>query len=98
MAKTFPLYFRCFSDPDRRLFRSGGLDSFLLSTPRPLGAIQYIRLWTDSIGLGDEVAWYVLAVTATDVQTGERFRMVADQWLAVDRGTLEVNSLLLVLI
>lgn len=48
-----------------------------------------MRVWTDSSGLGDKGAWYLLSISIKDVQTGERTRFIADQWLAVDRGTFE---------
>lgn len=60
-----------------------------MSTPRPLGELEYLRVWTDSTGLGEMGAWYLLSVTITDVQTGQTFRFIADQWLAVDRGSYE---------
>ena len=81
---------RCFSDPDRHLFKSGALDSFLMSTPYPLGDLTNMKIWTDSTGLADQGAWYLFSITITDVQTGKKYRFVADQWLALDRGTFEV--------
>jgi hypothetical protein len=81
---------RCFTDPNRTIFKSGALDSFLLSTETSLGELKYLRIWTDSTGLGDAGAWYLMSITVTDIQTGEKFRFIADQWLAVDRGTYEV--------
>ena len=81
---------RCFYDPDRpEIFNSGGLDSFNMAVPKPLGDLNYMRIWNDNSGLGDSGAWYLLSITITDVQTGDRFRFVADQWIAIDRGTYE---------
>ena len=34
-------------------------------------------------------AWYLLSILVHDIQTGEITRFVADQWLALDRGTFE---------
>jgi hypothetical protein len=34
-------------------------------------------------------AWYLMCITVHDVQTGKVTRFVADQWLAIDRGTFE---------
>ena len=48
-------------------------------------------MWTDSTGLGEMGAWYLLSMTVNDVQTGESFRFIADQWLAVDRGNYDVG-------
>lgn len=67
------------------------MDAFLMATEGPLGELQYMRIWTDSSGLGDAGAWYLMSITIMDVQSGEKFRFIADQWLAVDRGTYEVR-------
>ena len=80
---------RCFSDPDRNLFRSGATDPFLMTTQFPLGSLRRLRIWTDSSGLADEGSWYLLSISFMDVQTGETTRFIADQWLAVDRGDFE---------
>ena len=57
------MFHRLFNDPERKIFRKGSIDSFLMSTPRPLGELQYLRVWTDSSGLGDMSAWYVATYT-----------------------------------
>ena len=57
--------------------------------PRPLGELGYLRVWTDNCALGEMSAWYLMCVTVHDVQTGKVTRFVADQWLAIDRGTFE---------
>ena len=87
---------RCFTDPNRHIFKSGALDAFLLSTDRPLGELEYMQIWTDSSGLADLGAWYLFSITITDVQTGEKYRFIADQWLALDRGTYEVFKKIIV--
>ena len=80
---------RQFNDPTRKIFKSGGVDSFLMSVPRPLGDLQFLRIWTDSSGLGEMSAWYLLGITIHDVQTGIITRFLPNQWLAIDRGTFE---------
>ena len=85
---------RLFNDPERHppgtpLFKRGGVDAFLMSVPRPLGDLQYLRVWTDSSGLGEMSAWYVLSISVHDVQTGIVTRFVGDQWLALDREPFE---------
>lgn len=80
---------RCFTDPNREIFKSGALDHFILATPQSLGELNYMRLWTDSTGLGDMGAWYLLSITITDIQNGNKYRFIADQWLAIDRGSYE---------
>ena len=73
---------RLFNDPERVIFKKGSNDAFLLSVPRPLGCLQYLRIWTDSSGLGEMSAWYLLSILVHDVQTGAVTRFVANQWIA----------------
>ena len=82
---------RCFTDDERGIFKKGARDGFLMSVPHPLGNLDYLRIWTDSTGLGEMSAWYLLSILVHNIQTGEVVRFVADQWLAIDRGTFEVQ-------
>ena len=34
-------------------FKKGAVDAFLLTTNHPLGKLNYLRIWTDSSGLGE---------------------------------------------
>ena len=36
-------------------FQKGAVDAFLLTTKYPLGDLNYLRIWTDSSGLGTEI-------------------------------------------
>ena len=47
--------FRCFNDDERQLFKKGSRDGFLMSVAHPLGSLDYLRIWTDSSGLGDNL-------------------------------------------
>lgn len=89
---------RQFKDPDREIFKAGALDPFLMSTEFPLGELKYLRIWQDNTGLADNGAWYLLSVSVFDIQTGETTRFIADQWLAIDRGTYEVRHFTIFLI
>jgi polycystin 1L2 len=51
---------RCVSDKERVLFKKGALDGFIMAVPRPLGELNTLRVWTDSCGLGEMSAWYLL--------------------------------------
>ena len=51
---------RCFTDDERQLFKKGSRDGFLMAVPHPLGDLEYLRIWTDSSGLGEMSAWYLL--------------------------------------
>jgi polycystin 1 len=48
-----------------------------------------MRVWSDSSGLGEMSAWYLMSLQVMDIQTGQVTLFVADQWLAIDRGTFE---------
>ena len=84
---------RCLNDPDRELFKKGAIDSFLMSTPYPLGDLNYLRNWQDTTGLGGMGSWYLLSISVQDIQTGVITKFVADQWLAIDRGDFEAGIL-----
>ena len=70
-------------------FKKGARDSFLMTTDKPLGDLNYLRIWTDSCGLGEMSAWYLMSVKVTDIQTDQSTDFIVDQWLAIDRGTFE---------
>ena len=58
--------FRCFNDDERQLFKKGSRDGFLMSVAHPLGSLDYLRIWTDSSGLGDNlISLYYQFVTAS---------------------------------
>lgn len=80
---------RCFTDPSRKLFTTGGIDSFLLTTQVPLGELKMLRLWNDNSGLRDMGAWYVLGATVKDVQTGVMDKFIFDEWVACDRDNYQ---------
>lgn len=44
------------ADPKKRLFESGAVDMFLLTTPFSLGDLQSLRLWHNNTG--SHPAWY----------------------------------------
>ena len=83
---------RCFTDPSRKLFKAGGIDSFLLTTQVPLGELKMLRLWNDNSGLRDMGAWYVLGVTVKDVQTGVMDKFIFDEWVACDRDNYQESN------
>lgn len=75
----------------RAILRRGQTDSFLMATPRPLGQLQYLRVWHDNSGRGDESSWFLNYIILKDLQTGDKFHFVANRWLAVDEDDGEVR-------
>ncbi len=86
---------RCFTDDERKLFRPGALDPFIMTTQVPLGDLRQLNIWQDNIGLSDFGAWYLLSVTILDVQTGVKTKFIADQWLAMESHPYEVRTAIL---
>ena len=83
---------RKLNDPGRKLFAAGARDPFLMSTQFPLGELVSLRIWQDSTGLAEAGSWYLLGVSVLDLQTGEKTRFIADQWIALDRHPFEVTE------
>ena len=89
---------RYFNQPEQLLFtkhkervpfKKGARDAFLLTTDHPLGDLHYFQVWNDNSGLGEMSAWYLMSIQVTDVQTGKLTNFLANQWIAIDRGTYE---------
>jgi polycystin 1L2 len=76
---------RVLKDTQRKPFRRGGMDSFVMSVKQPLGNLSYIRIWHDNTGSGDDASWFLKYVIVHDVQTRERFYFVCNKWLAVEK-------------
>lgn len=60
--------------------------------PRPLGQLQYLRLWHDNSGGDRWSSWQVAFVSVRDLQTQERTIFLANRWLALDRGDGQVRQ------
>ncbi|XP_075440027.1 polycystin-1-like protein 2 [Ascaphus truei] len=69
------------SDTRRGAFRSGSVDIFLLTTPFPLGELQSVTLSHD--GTGPRSSWYVVQVTAQDMQLKKSWHFVCNSWLSL---------------
>nr|XP_002732126.1 PREDICTED: polycystic kidney disease protein 1-like 2-like [Saccoglossus kowalevskii] len=82
---------RMLSDEQRKILRRGAVDSFLMAVPGPLGTLNYMRIWHDNSGKGEMQSWYLNYIAIRDVQTGERFYFIANQWFSVveDDGQID---------
>ncbi|CAF3807836.1 unnamed protein product [Rotaria sp. Silwood1] len=76
---------RTFSDPHRKIFQRGGIDAFILSVPKLLGLLNYIRIWHDNSGQGSSASWFLKYIIVRDLQTMEKFHFIAQRWFAVDK-------------
>ena len=57
---------------------------------RCLGNLNYLRIWHDNTGIGDYASWFLGVVIVRDVQTGEKFQFINNQWLAVEKDDGQV--------
>ncbi|XP_052246475.1 uncharacterized protein LOC127855131 [Dreissena polymorpha] len=77
---------KCLSSAGRKCFQAGFEDWFLVTTSQCLGEIQSVTLWHDNTGNNPQ--WYLNQVYTRDVQTGNSWTFIYNDWLAVDRGAL----------
>ncbi|EDO40050.1 predicted protein, partial [Nematostella vectensis] len=88
---------RVLKDPKRKVFKTGGVDAFLLTVPHvyrvfPLGNLKNIRLWHNNGGAYP--SWNLLRVMIQDLQTDQRWWFVCDDWLAVDEGDGKIDRVI----
>ncbi|CAF4003433.1 unnamed protein product [Adineta steineri] len=76
---------RLFSDPHRKIFQRGGIDSFIIAVPKSLGLLNYIRIWHDNTGVGSSASWYLKYIIVRDLQTMDKFYFICQQWFAVEK-------------
>ncbi|CAG0900605.1 unnamed protein product [Darwinula stevensoni] len=85
---------RTFGKPSRPVFRKGAKDSFVMTCPRPLGPLNYLRIWHDNSGRGNYQSWFLNYMTVRDLQTGEKYDFIGNTWFAVEEGDGEIDRLL----
>ncbi|ESO90834.1 hypothetical protein LOTGIDRAFT_73776, partial [Lottia gigantea] len=77
-------------DNERQQFMSGSEDWFLLTTPHCIGPLKSVVIWHDNAGKSP--SWFLKEVIIRDVQTGESWHCIYDNWLSVDRGPKEIRA------
>lgn len=82
---------RLAEDLRRKAFRRNGIDTFIMAVPHNIGKMTVLRIWHDNTGASP--SWYCSRVQLLDVQTGEQFFFVVDNWLAVEEGDGQVLHL-----
>ncbi len=80
--KTEPIILK---DSDRASFRRGGIDSFVISTVKPLGKLIFIKIWHDNSGKNEMASWYLKHIIVHDLQTREKEYFICEKWLAVEK-------------
>jgi hypothetical protein len=81
-------------DSDRASFRRGGIDSFVISTIKPLGELNFIKIWHDNSGKKDMASWYLKHVVVHDLQTREKDYFICEKWFAVEKQDGKINRLI----
>ncbi|CAF0758584.1 unnamed protein product [Adineta steineri] len=76
---------RLFSDPHRKIFQRGGINSFIIAVPKSLGLLNYIRIWHDNTGEGSSASWFLKYIIVRDLQTLDKSYFICQQWLAVEK-------------
>ncbi|KFM71583.1 Polycystic kidney disease protein 1-like 2, partial [Stegodyphus mimosarum] len=85
---------RTFTDDQREVFKRGALNMFVMSVPRCLGQLNYLRIWHDNSGKGSSASWYLKYVVVKDIHTGLRYEFIADRWFAVEEGNGMIDHLI----
>ena len=60
------------------------------SNIRNLGKLTFLRIWHDNTGVGDYASWFFGVAIVKDMQTGEKFQFINNQWLAVEKDDGQV--------
>ena len=84
--KTKPIVLR---DPDRPMFQSSSVSSFLVTLSRSLDQIREIHIWHDISG--PDPPWYLESVIICHLNTDVTWYFEANRWLDVSTGSKEVE-------
>ncbi|CAF3624741.1 unnamed protein product [Adineta steineri] len=76
---------RLFSDPHRKIFQRGGINSFIIAVPKSLGLLNYIRIWHDNTGESSSASWFLKYIIVRDLQSMDKFYFICQQWFAVEK-------------
>ncbi|CAF0990631.1 unnamed protein product [Adineta steineri] len=85
---------RLFSDPHRKIFQRGGINSFIIAVPKSLGLLDYIRIWHDNSGESSSASWYLKYIIVRDLQTLDKSYFICQQWLAVEKDDGRIERVL----
>jgi len=80
---------RLIFDDKRPVLQSGGVDGFIMATPRSLGSLSHIRVWHDNSGKSP--GWFFSRMQMVDMQTLEKYFFILDRWLSAgeDDGIID---------
>jgi hypothetical protein len=58
--------------------------------------MQYMRIWHDNSGLGDDASWFLKYIIVHDLQTRQKFYFICEDWLAVEKSDGKIERELFV--
>ncbi|XP_065660223.1 uncharacterized protein LOC101236989 isoform X5 [Hydra vulgaris] len=81
---------RRLKDLERDCFQRSSCDVFIMTTHTSLGDLDFVRIWHDNSGGG----WYLRNIIIIDLQTEKQFLFIGHRWIAVDRGTCNLDCVI----
>ncbi|XP_055995228.1 uncharacterized protein LOC125649388 [Ostrea edulis] len=78
-SETTPRYL---ADNKRPVLQRSNCDGFIMATPKTLGKLTHLRIWHDN--MGSSPSWYFSRLQVQDLQTGDKYFFICEQWLSVD--------------
>ena len=79
-------------DQSKTLFTRGSTNEFLVSLPKRLGKLLFLKMWHDLSGINS--SWYLSYVIIRDTQTEEQYIFACDRWFALEKGDGSVSRVL----
>ncbi|CAF1188688.1 unnamed protein product, partial [Adineta ricciae] len=82
---------RTFNHSKRQIFQRGQVDSFVMTVPKSLGKLNYIRIWHNN---QDNSSWFLKYLIVRDLQTLEKSYFIFQRWFAIDKDDGRIERLL----
>ena len=76
IKKNYKELFYKYYFSDYKEFSTGSINWFIMTTPKHLGRLLYLWIWTDFSGNGQFQSWYLSSISFEDLTTKERYRNV----------------------
>ena len=80
------------------LYRRFSTNQFVMAVPKPLGHINYLRIFHDNSGEPPLDSWQLEMVTFRDLQTNKKYIFDINDWLALDRGDGKIDKIFISLV
>ena len=58
--------------------------------------MNYLIIWHDNSGKGDNASWFLKFIIVHDLQTREKFYFICQDWLAVEKGDGQIERCLFI--